>query len=138
VLRPDPDVYGSPARYADAPEGGYQDAPPPGDEKPGKVQAIAVMTMVGGVLALLLGTAFAASCVLLIWPGTYYSFVLGVMAIVQASALLGDGARYQKPPQGIAVMQIVNILNGDFINLTLGIITLVFLNDPEVKGYFRR
>jgi hypothetical protein len=138
VLRPDPDVYDAPSRYADVPEGSYQDAPPGGYEKPGKVQAVALMTLAGGIIALLWGTAFAASCILLIWPGTYYSFVLGIMAVVQASALMGDAARYQKPPQAIAIMQIINILNGDFINLTLGIITLVFLNDPEVKAYFRR
>ena len=140
VLHPDPNVYDSPARYADAPEGGYHDAPAPpgGDEKPGKVQAIAAMTLAGGIWALLWGSAWVLSCIGLAWPGTYYSFVLGVMAIVRASALLGEGARYQKPPQAIAIMQIVNIVCLDVINLTLGIITLVFLNDPEVKGYFRR
>ena len=31
----------------------------------------------------------------------------------------------------IAIMQIVNIINCDMVNLTLGIITLVFLNDPK-------
>ena len=32
---------------------------------------------------------------------------------------------------------IINIINGDFINLTLGILLLVFCSDEEVKGYFR-
>jgi hypothetical protein len=108
-----------------------------GYPKPGKVQAIAVMTMIGGILALLWGLSFAASCVMLAWPGTYYSFVLGIMAIVRASALLGDGARGQNP-QAIAIMQIINVMNVDLINMTLGIITLCFLNEPEVKAYFRR
>jgi hypothetical protein len=34
-------------------------------------------------------------------------------------------------------MQIVNIINCDVVNLTLGIITLVFLNDPEVREHLR-
>ena len=37
----------------------------------------------------------------------------------------------------IAIMQIVNIINCDMVNLTLGIITLVFLNDPEVRDHLR-
>jgi hypothetical protein len=118
--------------YHDAPHGRRD------YEKPGKVQAIAVMTLIGGILALLWGLICAATCVLLVWPGTYYSFVLGIMAIVKASALLGDRARNQGPPQAVAVMQIVNIVNGDVVNLVLGIVTLVFLGDPEVKDYFRR
>ena len=31
----------------------------------------------------------------------------------------------------VAVMQIINVVNGDFVNLTLGIITLVFLKRPR-------
>ena len=34
-------------------------------------------------------------------------------------------------------MQIINIINCDMVNLTLGIITLVFLNDPEVRDHLR-
>jgi hypothetical protein len=109
-----------------------------GVERPQKVQAIAIMTLVGGIVALILGACFALSCIGLLWPGTYYSIVLGIMACIRASNLLGDSGRDQPPPQGIAVMQIINILNGDIVNLTLGIITLVFLGDPEVKGYYRR
>jgi hypothetical protein len=107
------------------------------DEKPGKVQAIAIMTLVGGILATLTAVAFMATIYGLCWPGTYYSLVMGIMAIVKGSQLLGDKAASQAPPSGIAIMQIVNIVNCDFVNLTLGIINLVFLADKEVKGYFR-
>jgi hypothetical protein len=107
-------------------------------EKPQKVQAIGVMMLIGGILALLVGISWAATCVGLIIPMTYYSFVLGIMAIVQASKLLGDRAHEEKPPQAIAIMQIVNIVSFDIFNLVFGIITLVLLSEPEVKGYFRR
>ena len=74
----------------------------------------------------------------LCWPGTYYSLVLGIMAIVKSSQLLGKRAAKQMPPSRISIMQIINILNCDWINLTLGIINLVFLGDEKVKSYFRR
>jgi hypothetical protein len=73
----------------------------------------------------------------LCWPGTYYSLVMGVMAIVKGSQLLGDRASAQAPPSGIAIMQIVNIINCDFVNLTLGIIALVFHSDRQVKDFFK-
>jgi hypothetical protein len=107
-------------------------------EKPQKVQAIGIMMLIGGILALVIGAGLALSCVGLIWPGTYYSFVLGVMAIVRASTILGDSARNERPPQAIAIMQIINIVVGDVVNVVFGIITLVLLGDPEVKAYFRR
>jgi predicted Zn finger-like uncharacterized protein len=105
--------------------------------KPGKVRAIAIMTLAGGILATLIGALFSASCFLLVWPGTYYSLVSGILNIVKGAQLLGDRAYEQPPPQANAVMQVVNIINGDVVNLVLGIITLVFLHEPEVKHYFR-
>lgn len=107
-------------------------------EKPGKVTAIGVMMLVGGILAVLHGLGWAISFVGLCWPGTYYSFVVGLMAIIKGSHLLGERAYREWPPQGIAIMQIINIVVFDVINLTMGIINLVFLSDPEVKRYFRR
>jgi hypothetical protein len=107
------------------------------DEKPGKVQAIAIMTLVGGILATLTAVVFMATIYGLCWPGTYYSLVMGIMAIVKGSQLLGDRASAQAQPSGIAIMQIVNIVNCDFVNLTLGIINLVFHSDREVKAFFK-
>jgi hypothetical protein len=107
-------------------------------EKPQKVQAIGIMMLIGGIIALLTGIAWASSCIGLVIPMTYYSFVLGIMAIVKASKLLGDNARKEYAPQAIGIMQIVNIVSFDVINMVLGIITLVLLSDPEVKAYFRR
>jgi hypothetical protein len=111
-------------------------------EKPGKVQAIAIMVLIGGIFALITGVTgliFGAfSCVGLLWPGTYYALVLGIMATIRGANLLGDKAYKQVPPQGIGIMMIINIINCDVINLTLGILVLVFLGDAEVKSYFRQ
>jgi predicted Zn finger-like uncharacterized protein len=120
-------------------EDDYDDAPRRrSSEKPGKVQAISVMTLVGGILATLAAVILMVTIYGLCWPGTYYSLVLGIMAIVKGSQLLGERASEQTPPSGIAIMQIINIINCDWANLTMGIISLVFLGDPEVKRFFRR
>jgi hypothetical protein len=109
------------------------------DDKPGKVQAIAVMTLVGGILALLnaLGMGLASMGFCCLWPGLYYGLVMGIMAIIAGSKLLGQDARREAAPKGIAIMQIINIVNLDVVNLVMGIVTLTFLNEPEVRRYYR-
>ena len=95
------------------------------------------MTLAGGILAILtcfgigLGTAG-------FWIPWIYSLVLGIMAIIKGSQMLGSNpAPAFASAKTIAIMQIVNIINCDMVNLTLGIITLVFLNDPEVRDHLR-
>jgi predicted Zn finger-like uncharacterized protein len=112
-----------------------------GGDKPGKVQAIAIMTLVGGIHALLVGLVGlllgVSTCVCLLWPGTYYSIVLGILAVIKGSQLLGSDAHRQAPPQAIAIMQIVNIVNGDVPNCVMGILTLVFLSEKPIARFFR-
>ena len=108
-------------------------------EKPGKVQAISIMMLVGGIYALIhaLGAVAATTFFCCLWPGVYYAIVMGIMAIVRASPLLGETAHLQPAPKSIAIMQVVNIVNLDVVNCVMGIINLVFLNEPEVRRYFR-
>jgi predicted Zn finger-like uncharacterized protein len=128
-----------PARPADPPRfaENYERDRPPEPTKPPKVLAIGIMTLVGGILAILVAMTWAATVIGLLWPGTYYSLVLGIMATVRGARLLGDRAWREPPPSGIAVMQIINVVVLDLVNLTLGILTLVFLNEREVRRYFR-
>ena len=107
------------------------------EEKPSKVQAMAIMTLIGGIIGVLWALGLMVTIYGLCWPGTYYSMVLGIMAIIKGSQLLGDQAHKQQPPQGIAIMMIINIINCDFANLAMGIVNLVFLGDEEVKDFFR-
>jgi len=108
---------------------------------PGKVTAISILTMIGGVFATFLGvmwlvTMGLGTCGLgCLWPGFYYSLVVGIMAIVKASTLMGANARNVTPPVGIGVMLIINIINGDVLGVTFGILILVFSNDEEVVNY---
>ncbi len=72
------------------------------------------------------------------WIPWIYSLILGIMAIIKGSQMLGSNpAPAFASAKTIAIMQIVNIINCDMVNLTLGIITLVFLKDPEVKDWLR-
>ena len=134
-----------PSRRRSRDDDDYEDVPRRcrrGSEKPGKVQAIGIMILIGGIIACLwvmtvsLWAGFATLGICCI-PGVY-SLVLGIMAIVKGSQLLGEKAYLQPPPSGIGIMMIINIINGDTINLVMGILVLVFLSDPEVKDYFRR
>jgi hypothetical protein len=107
--------------------------------KPGKAHAIAIMILIGGIYACLLsaGLTLFSGFACCLWPGSYYGMVMGIMAIIKGSNLLGDRAYRLPPPYGIGNMMIINIINGDFVNLTMGILVLVFLADEEVKAYFR-
>jgi len=106
-------------------------------QKPVKVTAVGVMMVVGGSLALFGATVMALTCFLLLWPGTYYGLVMGVMAIIKGAGLLAADAYRRVPPKGTAIMHCINIVNLDVVNLVLGIVNLVFLNDQEVRGYLR-
>jgi hypothetical protein len=139
--RDDPEYYDE--------DDGYEDERPSRrgrkkrDERPGKVQAIGIMTLIGGIVACLLGLnllvigGLSSMGLCCLWPGGYYSLVLGILAIIKGSHLLGKEADRMAPPKGIAIMMIINIINGDIICTVMGILILVFCSDPEVEEYFQ-
>jgi hypothetical protein len=118
-------------------------------QRPGKVQAIAIMTLIGGIVACLNAAAvigyvgimglasMGVGCLCCLWPGPYYGITAGILAIVKGSQLLGERAPSLPPPKGTAILLIVNIVNLDVIGLVLGIIILVFCSDPEVEEFYR-
>jgi predicted Zn finger-like uncharacterized protein len=103
--------------------------------KPEKVQTIGVMMLISGILAILifLGWSGATCC---LWPGGYYSLVMGILAIIKGAQLLSDRANEKPAPKWVAIMMIVNIINGDIPSLVMGIISLQLLGDPEVERFF--
>jgi len=143
IYRPE-DVQPPSRRPAPPPpyEEEYGDEPPSRQrrrEKPGKVQAVSIMMLVGGIYALVhaMGAVLTSRFICCLWPGIYYDILTGILAIVTASPLLGESAHVQEAPRGMAIMQIVTIINLDVVNCVLGIISLVFLNEPETRRYFR-
>ncbi len=109
-------------------------------QKPGHVTGMGIMALVGGIGAILLALALGGGSGFLccLWPGTYYSLVIGILAVVRGSALLAANAYEQEPPRTLAVLMIVNIINGDMVCFVLGIIMLTFCGEKEVLEYLRR
>jgi GYF domain 2 len=105
-------------------------------KKPGQIQAIAIMMLVGGILGILVFLGFAASCIGLVWPGIYFELVVSIMCIVRAANMLGRDD--QGPPKTLSILMIICIVNLDVINCVLGIVCIVMLSAPEVVSYYRR
>lgn len=115
--------------------------------KPGKVTAIAVMTLVGGIFALIsaliwfvygviFGLATCGILCILFVPATY-SLALGIVAIIFGCLLLAAKPKRRSAPYASAIMQVVNIISLDLINVILGIVVLIFLSDRKVRAFFR-
>jgi hypothetical protein len=106
--------------------------------KPGKLQAIAIITLVQGIMAIIGSLVWALSTLCLYFP-FIYGLVYGIMATIKGSAMLGKNPwpAYQTV-RTTAIMGIVNVINCDLLfGVAGGIVILVFLNDPEVKAYIR-
>lgn len=130
----------NPAEFS-APQGG----------KPGKIQALAIMTLIDGILNIVvvgfgwglgilgsvIGTAGVGFFVLICCPIPIYAIVLGILEIIAATKLLPEPAKTKEFPKYLAIMQIINIISGGIFSIVIGILALVFANDPEVLAYFQ-
>lgn len=114
--------------------------------KPGKVQAIAIIHLVSGILNVVAGLVnvlvflylgfftFGLSCLFLIL--TPVPVIFGILEILYATKLLADPIKISQPKTYISILEICSVLWCGVLQLTAGIITMVFYNDPEVKAYF--
>ena len=114
-------------------------------EKPGKLTAIAIITLIGGILAVMVGIGEALgvigslclACFLI--PGAVVSFFGGIFMIIQGALLLGqDPAQHIRRTRISASLQIACILAGDVVNFILGILNHVFLSDRAVVEYRKK
>lgn len=103
-------------------------------KKPGMVQAIAIMMLVDGILNCLWGLMLFFTIIGI--PVAIYSIIVGILELINSSKLLPDPIKISKPPKYIAVLQIINIVSSNVIALVVGILSLVFYNDSNVKAYF--
>lgn len=97
------------------------------------------MLLGGGIYAIvqaaLLVLGSTGFCCL--WPGTYFALVWGIMAIIRGAAITNDNDRGEAP-RALLICQIITIINFDVVNMILGILGLVFLNEPDVDRHFAR
>lgn len=110
--------------------------------KPVRIEQIAYVTLAGGIVATLIGVfgligAAGSGFLCCLWPGTYYSLAVGILALIKGINLMGPNAHLETSPRTVAIMQIINIVNFDIPNLVMGILTLNWLKEPEVEQYFR-
>ena len=123
-------------RTADDLDDDYDDRPRRRNVKPGQIQAVAIMMLVGGILGVFVFLGWASTCFGLVWPGVYFELVVSILAIVRAANMLGRDD--QGPPRTLAILLIICIINFDIINCVLGIVSLVMLNDSQVQAYYRK
>ena len=127
------------SRHKERYEDDYDDRPRrKRNERPGQVQAVAIMMLVGGIRSVLISLGWIAGSgfCFCFWPGVYYGIVIGILGIVRGSNMLGRDD--QGPPKTLAILMIVSIVIPDIINCVLGIVCLVMLNDDQVRAYYRR
>jgi hypothetical protein len=109
--------------------------------KPAKVQTMGVLVLIsgilniawGGILALLgILTIFGICCApLLIMP-----MVLGVFELIYGLNLMADPPRVEEPSQVIAILEICDIFFLNLFGVFVGILSLIFINDEDIKAYF--
>jgi hypothetical protein len=113
------------------------------NQKPALFTAIAVMTLISGIINLFWGfiasaTALGTLVGIVCLPITILPTILGVFEIIYAAKLLSSQPQPVKPSQSIAILQILTFLIGNVFSMVVGILSLIFYNDVNVKEYFSR
>jgi hypothetical protein len=111
------------------------------NNKPAKLQTMAVLVLINGVLNIVWGGILALLGVLsligiLCAPILLLPMVLGVFELIYALKLLADPPRVTKLSQAIAILEICNFLFLNIFSVVVGVISLIFMNEDEIKDYF--
>lgn len=112
-------------------------------EKPSLVNVIAWTTLASGIVNLGWGLVVSATALITVigiccTPLTILPAILGIFEIIYAAKLLSVPPQPVRPAINLAILEIVCILTGNVFSMIVGIISLIFYNDPAVKNYFAR
>lgn len=109
-------------------------------QKPNLVNVIAWTTLASGIVNLVWGvvavTGFWWTVICI--PFLILPTVLGVFEIIYAAKLMSNPPQAVQPSTSIAILEIISILYGNVFAMVVGILSLVFYNDPIVRDYFAR
>lgn len=121
-------------------------APYTGSRKPDLVNVIAVFNLVDGVLNVLFAASWffgmsifgvsTLGCGCLFLPLGFYPLILGILELVYGARLISADPRDVSPARWLAILQIFNLLLGQVVSVAGGILTLIFLDNPEVRRWF--
>jgi len=110
------------------------------DERPNYVNAMAIMPIVSGVINILYAIGLTILVIigtlglgLLCAPLFLVPFILGIFEIIYGVSLNNNQA---KNTVMIAVLEICSLVWGNVLSAVMGVLMLVFSNDPQVKEYF--
>jgi hypothetical protein len=111
--------------------------------KPTLINVIAWTTLASGIVNLFWGlaasgTALATVVGVICVPLTILPTVLGVFELIYAAKLFSNPPQPVKPSTNIAVLEIAAVLTANVFSMAVGILSLIFYNDTEVKDYFTR
>jgi hypothetical protein len=112
-------------------------------EKPTLVKTIAILTLINGIVNVFWGLAATATVLSTIVLACLAGFailptILGVFEIIYAAKLLAEPMQPIRPSQSIAIFEILCLLTFNVFSMIVGILSLVFYNDPQVVNYFTR
>ena len=111
--------------------------------RPGKVTAIAGMTLAGGLIALawpvVMGFASGGIFLCCLFPCLLFSLVSGILITLQGARLFGRNAAAALPRTGTsATLLICGVFACNPVSLILGILTHVFLRNDAVIDYLQK
>ena len=112
-------------------------------QKPALINVIAWMTLASGIVNLFWGIAASGAALhtfvgVICTPITILPTVLGIFEIIYAAKLMSIPPQQIQPSTNIAILEIVCILLGNVFAVVVGILALIFYNDPAVRDYFAR
>jgi hypothetical protein len=111
-------------------------------QKPTLVHVIAWTTLASGIVNLFWGfaasgTALATVVGIFCIPLTILPTILGVFELIYAAKLFSNPPQAIKPSTNIAILEIANVLSLNVFSMAVGILSLVFYNDPSSKNISR-
>jgi hypothetical protein len=109
-------------------------APVSAAAKPSQIQTLGILVLISGIINCLAGLGLLFT-VIWILPAAF-GIVVGILEILYATKLMADPIKVNKPAKHIAIMEIVAIINGSLFSVVVGILALVWYNEPKIKEYF--